>query len=224
MKKLYGIRSLDVLYPFPSPLSRFHVFTLLRKSDVSRRAIQTLRPSTHEIGFYFDVFKCPVLLTSLSGHMESPIAPGHSWDSIWNKDEAAPPSTGMVLLFSSGIVQHGPLFCWYQIQQKDAYQLRLKNTILPTHSSKNVCLFTLNFKPRFSVRAFFLFVLYFCSFFPSSSLFSHPIVILFTPLLQTNERTNERTVTLPFSRRVHLLLTITNFLTFASFLFLLTLD
>jgi hypothetical protein len=37
-------------------------------------------------------------------------------------------------------------------------------------------------------------------------------------------RTNERTVTLPFSRHVHLLLTITNFLPFASLLFLLTLD
>jgi hypothetical protein len=41
---------------------------------------------------------------------------------------------------------------------------------------------------------------------------------------RTNERTNKRTVTLLFSRRVHLLLTITNFLPFASFLFVLTLD
>jgi hypothetical protein len=82
--------------------------------------------------------------------------------------------------------------------------------------------------PDLATRFFFLPVLYFCSFFPSSSLFNLPIVILFTPRRQTNERTNEqmnkRTVTLLFSHRVHLLLTITNFLPFASFLFLLTLD
>jgi hypothetical protein len=54
----------------------------------------------------------------------------------------------------------------------------------------------------------------------------------FTPRRQTNERTskrtteqtNDRAVTLSFSRHVHLLLAITNFLSFASFLFLLTLD
>jgi hypothetical protein len=40
----------------------------------------------------------------------------------------------------------------------------------------------------------------------------------------TNERTNERMVTPPFPRHVHLLLTIINFLPFASFLLLLTLD
>jgi hypothetical protein len=51
-----------------------------------------------------------------------------------------------------------------------------------------------------------------------------PLVILFTPRHQTNERTSERTVNLLFSRHVHLLLTVTNFLPFASFLFLLTLD
>jgi hypothetical protein len=41
---------------------------------------------------------------------------------------------------------------------------------------------------------------------------------------RTNEQTNERTVTLPISRHVDLLLTITNFLPFASLLLLLTLD
>jgi hypothetical protein len=41
---------------------------------------------------------------------------------------------------------------------------------------------------------------------------------------RTNEQTNERTVTLLFSRHAHLLLTITNFLPFASLLLLLTLD
>jgi hypothetical protein len=41
---------------------------------------------------------------------------------------------------------------------------------------------------------------------------------------RTNELTNEQTVNLFFSRRVHLLHTITNFLPFASFLFLLTPD
>ncbi|SAL98126.1 hypothetical protein [Absidia glauca] len=64
-----------------------------------------------------------------------------------------------------------------------------------------------------------------------------PLVITFLPPLsfsllhdvkrtneRANERTNERTVTLLFLRRVNLLLTITNFLPFASFLFLLTLD
>jgi hypothetical protein len=40
----------------------------------------------------------------------------------------------------------------------------------------------------------------------------------------THERTNERTVTLPFSRHAHLLHIITNFLPFASLLLLLTLD
>jgi hypothetical protein len=62
-----------------------------------------------------------------------------------------------------------------------------------------------------------------------------PLVITFLPphchsLYSTttnereNERMNERTVTLPFSRLVHLLVTITNFLPFESFLFLLTPD
>jgi hypothetical protein len=41
---------------------------------------------------------------------------------------------------------------------------------------------------------------------------------------RTNERTNERTLTLPVSLHVRLLLTVNNFLPFASFLFLLTLD
>ncbi|SAM08961.1 hypothetical protein [Absidia glauca] len=109
--------------------------------------------------------------------------------------------------------------------------MMLRNMILPTHSSNNVCLYTLYFKPRLAIRFFFLPVLYFA---PSSlrHYFFASIVILLTPLLQTNERTserlneqsNDRTVTLLFSRQVHLLLTITNFLPFASFLFLLTLD
>jgi hypothetical protein len=41
---------------------------------------------------------------------------------------------------------------------------------------------------------------------------------------RTNEQTNGRTVTPLFSHHVHLLLAITNFLPFASLLFLLTLD
>jgi hypothetical protein len=35
------------------------------------------------------------------------------------------PGAGMVLLFSSRIDRQGPLFSWYQVQQEDAYQLRL---------------------------------------------------------------------------------------------------
>jgi hypothetical protein len=65
------------------------------------------------------------------------------------------------------------------------------------------------------------------SFFPSSLLFCLHIVILFfssTINAWTHERTSKRTVTLLSLRHVHLLLPITNFLPFASLLFLLTLD
>jgi hypothetical protein len=48
-----------------------------------------------------------------------------SWDSIRNEDKTAPPGTRMVILFSSGIDRQGPFFSWYQVQQKDAYQLHL---------------------------------------------------------------------------------------------------
>ncbi|SAM04205.1 hypothetical protein [Absidia glauca] len=34
-------------------------------------------------------------------------------------------------------------------------KLKLRNTILPTHSSNNVCLCTLDFKPRLAIRLFF---------------------------------------------------------------------
>jgi hypothetical protein len=69
---------------------------------------------------------------------------------------------------------------------------------------------------------------FFCpnfTFAPSSPrhYFFTAMSFFFTPLRQTNERTSERTVTLSFSRHVHLLLTITNFSPFASLLFLLTL-
>jgi hypothetical protein len=86
---------------------------------------------------------------------------------------------------------------------------------LPTHSFNNVCLCTLDFKPRLAIRLYFFCPPY--SFAPSSPrhYFFASIVILFTPRRQTNERTNEqtneRTVTLLFSRHVNLLLTITNF-------------
>jgi hypothetical protein len=62
-----------------------------------------------------------------------------------------------------------------------------------------------------------------CYYFAPSSprhYFFASIVIFFTPPRQTNERT----VTLLFSRHAHLLLTITNFMPFASVLILLTLD
>jgi hypothetical protein len=97
---------------------------------------------------------------------------------------------------------------------------------LPTHSSNNVCLCTLDFKPRLAIRLFFLPALLFCSFFPSSLLFCLHCHSLYstTSNERANEQTNERTVTLLFSRQVPLLLTITNFLPFASFLFLLTQD
>jgi hypothetical protein len=88
------------------------------------------------------------------------------------------------------------------------------------HTPPTMCaLCTLYFKPRFGLRTFFSPFLIFA---PSSPrhYFLLPIVILFNPRRQTNERTNERTVTLPFSRHV----TITNILPFASILFLLTLD
>jgi hypothetical protein len=99
-------------------------------------------------------------------------------------------------------------------------------TILPTHSSKNVCLCTLDFKPRFDYKNFFMPVLLFCSFFPSSLLFCLQCHSLYstTSNERMDEQTNERSVALLFSRHFHLLLTISNFLPFASFLFLLTLD
>jgi hypothetical protein len=89
-----------------------------------------------------------------------------------------------------------------------------------------VCLCTLDFNPRLAIRLLLLPVLLFCSFFPSSLLFCLHCHSLYstTSNERTNEQTNERTVTLLFSRLVHLLLTFTNFLPFASFLFLLTLD
>jgi hypothetical protein len=73
----------------------------------------------------------------------------------------------------------------------------------------------------FPARSLFLLLL------PLVITFLHPIVILFTSTPtneRLNEQTNERTVTRPLSRHVHLLLTITNFLPFASFLLLLTVD
>jgi hypothetical protein len=94
-------------------------------------------------------------------------------------------------------------------------KLKLRNTILPTHSSNNVCLSTLDFKPRFVYKELF---------------YARPIILLLLPLVitflpplpfsllhdveRTNEQTNERTVTLLFSRHVHLLLTITTFFAF----------
>jgi hypothetical protein len=97
---------------------------------------------------------------------------------------------------------------------------------LPTHSSNNVCLCTLNFKPRFPIRLFFCPSYYFAPSSPRHYFFAFHCLYLYstTSNERTNEQTNERTVTYLFSRPVHLLLTITNFLPFASFLFLLTLD
>jgi hypothetical protein len=109
----------------------------------------------------------------------------------------------------------------------DGTQLEMKiKPLLPTHSSNNVCPCPLDFKPRFDYKNFFMPILHFCSFFPSSLLFCLHCHSLYstTSNERTNEQTNERTVTLLFSRHAHLLLTITNFLPFASFLFLLTLD
>jgi hypothetical protein len=48
------------------------------------------------------------------------------------------------------------------------------------------------FQTPIGYKNFFWPVLYFCSFFPSSSLFYLHIVILFTPQRQLNGRTNER--------------------------------
>jgi hypothetical protein len=100
----------------------------------------------------------------------------------------------------------------------DGTQLETKiKSPLPTHSSNNVCLCTLDFKPRFSYKNFFFSVLHFCSFFPSSLLFCLPCHSLYSTT--SNERTNKQTVAFLFSRHSRLLLTITNFLLFASFLF-----
>jgi hypothetical protein len=87
-------------------------------------------------------------------------------------------------------------------------QLEMKvKAPLPTHSSNNVCQCTLDFKPRLAIRLFFLPVLSFCSFFPPSLLFCLQCHSLYstTSNERANEQTNERTVTLLFSRHVHLL-------------------
>jgi hypothetical protein len=88
---------------------------------------------------------------------------------------------------------------------------------------------TLNFKPRFGYKSFFFPFFIFAPSSPRHHFFASPMS--FSSLhddkrtnRRTNEQTNEWTVTLPFSRHVLLLLTITNFLPFASFRLLLTLD
>jgi hypothetical protein len=70
-------------------------------------------------------------------------------------------------------------------------QLEMKiNPPLPTHSSNNVCLCTLEFKPRLTIRLFCLPVLFAPS--PRHYFFAS-IVILFPPRRRTNERTSKRT-------------------------------
>jgi hypothetical protein len=156
----------------------------------------------------------------------------------------------MVLLFSWGIDRRGPLFCWYQVQQEDAYQLRLirsngnyrgcerglnttpmpmeittmKGAYLTSHSKERAWICTLDFKPRLGYKNFFSPPPFFLLLLPLVITFFLHFVILFIPRRQMNEQTSERTVTLLFSCHAHLLLTITNFLHFASFLLLLTLD
>jgi hypothetical protein len=74
----------------------------------------------------------------------------------------------------------------------DGTQLEMKiNQPLPTHSSNNVCLCTVHFKPRLAIRFFFLPVLLFCSFFPSSLLFFFHCHSLYSTT--SNERANEQT-------------------------------
>ncbi|SAM07438.1 hypothetical protein [Absidia glauca] len=76
--------------------------------------------------------------------LRTDLRPGQSWDLIRNEDKTAPPGTGMVLLFSSAIDQQGPLFSWYQVQQKDTYQLRL----ISSYGGKRVCERGSNTTPR----------------------------------------------------------------------------
>jgi hypothetical protein len=77
----------------------------------------------------------------------------------------------------------------------DGTQLEMKiKPPLPTRSSNNVCLCTLDFKPRLATRLLFLPVLLFCSFFPLSLLFLTPLsVSLLHYVKRTNERANKRT-------------------------------
>ena len=68
-------------------------------------------------------------------------------------------------------------------------KLKLRNTILPTHSSNSVCLCTLDFNPRLAIRLFF--------FARPINLLLIPLVITFLPpmsfsLLHDIKRTNER--------------------------------
>ncbi|SAL97237.1 hypothetical protein [Absidia glauca] len=71
-------------------------------------------------------------------------------------------------------------------------KLKLKNTILPTHSSNDVCLCTLDFKPRLAIRLFVCPSYYFAPSSPRHYFFAST-VILFTPRRRTNERTSQRT-------------------------------
>jgi hypothetical protein len=62
---------------------------------------------------------------------------------------------------------------------------------LPTHSSNNGCLCTLDFKPRFGYKnIFFSAPPTLLLLLPLVITFLHPIVILFTPRRQTNEQTS----------------------------------
>jgi hypothetical protein len=70
-------------------------------------------------------------------------------------------------------------------------KLKPRNTILPTHSSNNVCPCTLDLKPRFGYKSFFSARPLFCSFFPSSLLFCLHCHSLYSTT--TNEQLNERT-------------------------------
>jgi hypothetical protein len=63
------------------------------------------------------------------GHFESLAwLPGIADAQFEIKITPPPPGTGMVLPFSSEIDRQGTLFCWYQIQQEDANQLRYINS------------------------------------------------------------------------------------------------
>jgi hypothetical protein len=74
----------------------------------------------------------------------------------------------------------------------DGTQLVMKiKPPLPTHFSNNVCLCTLDFKPRLAIRLFFCPSYYFARSSPCHYFFAST-VILFTPRRRTNEQTSKR--------------------------------
>jgi hypothetical protein len=115
---------------------------------------------------------------------------------LWYRQNYPDRSNLRILTFADNKDLHGGGFSesLASVPVIDGTQLETKiKPLLPTHSSNNVCLCTLDFKPRLAIRLFF----------------ARPIILLFLPLVitflpplsfsllhdvkRTNERANGRT-------------------------------